>query len=180
TGWRRPACGCAAAAPAPRPPPPPLPPPPRRPPPRRPPPQPPHRRPPRRRRPDGGHTALSREPPGVLSPGVSSRLGRIVRSVNVRYPGLAYRRQSRAGCRTQRLRDHSATRQFLSMRDGTRPRLKAMETTGGPLRMEVDSVTMKRIAVLVGFLLAALMAAVAPPETQTSAQANCFQETGFC
>src|SRR3954452_2047631 len=39
---------------------------------------------------------------------------------------------------------------------------------------------MKRIAVLVGFLLVALVSAVAPPEHETSAQANCFQETGFC
>jgi hypothetical protein len=39
---------------------------------------------------------------------------------------------------------------------------------------------MKRIVVLVGFLLAGLVAAVAPHSTETAAQANCFQETGFC
>src|SRR5207248_4660269 len=49
-----------------------------------------------------------------------------------------------------------------------------------PLGTEVASVAMKRIAVLVGFLLVALVAAIAPPETQTTAQANCFQETGYC
>src|SRR4051794_3131914 len=49
-----------------------------------------------------------------------------------------------------------------------------------PLNTEVDSVAMKRIAVLVGFLLVGLMAAIAPPGTPTAAQANCFQETGYC
>jgi hypothetical protein len=39
---------------------------------------------------------------------------------------------------------------------------------------------MKRIAVLVGFLLIGLVSAVAPPGRETEAQANCFQETGFC
>jgi hypothetical protein len=39
---------------------------------------------------------------------------------------------------------------------------------------------MKRIAVLIGFLVIALVSAVAPPGRETEAQANCFQETGFC
>src|SRR3954463_7337157 len=39
---------------------------------------------------------------------------------------------------------------------------------------------MKRIAVLVGFLLIGLVSAIAPPGRDTEAQANCFQETGFC
>src|SRR4051812_36062390 len=39
---------------------------------------------------------------------------------------------------------------------------------------------MKRIAVLVGFLVAGIVAAIAPPGRQIEAQANCFQETGFC
>src|SRR3954471_12966385 len=39
---------------------------------------------------------------------------------------------------------------------------------------------MKRIAVLVGFLVLGLVSAVAPPGQPTEAQANCFQETGFC
>ena len=49
-----------------------------------------------------------------------------------------------------------------------------------PWITEVDSVAMKRTAVLVGFLLVALCSAIAPPERETEAQANCFQETGFC
>jgi hypothetical protein len=39
---------------------------------------------------------------------------------------------------------------------------------------------MKRLAVLVGFLIVGLMSAIAPPGRETEAQANCFQETGFC
>lgn len=39
---------------------------------------------------------------------------------------------------------------------------------------------MKRIAVLVGFLVIGLVSAIAPPGRETEAQANCFQETGFC
>jgi hypothetical protein len=39
---------------------------------------------------------------------------------------------------------------------------------------------MKRLAVLVGFFLAALLSAVAPPGRQLDAQASCFPETGFC
>ena len=39
---------------------------------------------------------------------------------------------------------------------------------------------MKRIAVLVGFLVIGLVSAFAPPGRETEAQANCFQETGFC
>jgi hypothetical protein len=39
---------------------------------------------------------------------------------------------------------------------------------------------MKRIAVLIGFLVIGLVSAVAPPGRETEAQANCFQETGFC
>jgi hypothetical protein len=53
-------------------------------------------------------------------------------------------------------------------------------TTAALLSTEVDSVTMKQIAVLVGFFVAACVAAVLPPGTQTTAQTNCFQETGFC
>jgi hypothetical protein len=49
----------------------------------------------------------------------------------------------------------------------------------GPRRMEVDSIAMKRIAVFVGFILIALVSAIAPPGAQTSAQANCFGN-GFC
>jgi len=45
--------------------------------------------------------------------------------------------------------------------------------------MEVDSIAMKRIAVLVAFLIVGLIAAVAPPETKTAAQGNCFGN-GFC
>ena len=39
---------------------------------------------------------------------------------------------------------------------------------------------MKRIAVLVGFLIVGFVAAIAPPGRSTEAQANCFQETSFC
>jgi hypothetical protein len=39
---------------------------------------------------------------------------------------------------------------------------------------------MKRIAVLAGFLVIGLVSAFAPPGRETEAQANCFQETGFC
>ena len=39
---------------------------------------------------------------------------------------------------------------------------------------------MKRIAVLIGFLVIGLVSAVAPPGRETEAQANCFQETQFC
>ena len=39
---------------------------------------------------------------------------------------------------------------------------------------------MKRLAVLVGFLVIGLVSAFAPPGRETEAQANCFQETGFC
>jgi hypothetical protein len=39
---------------------------------------------------------------------------------------------------------------------------------------------MKRLAVLIGFLVVGLAAAVMPPGRETEAQANCFQETGFC
>jgi hypothetical protein len=46
--------------------------------------------------------------------------------------------------------------------------------------MEVDSILMKRIAVLIGFLIVVLVSTVAPPGRETEAQANCFQETGFC
>src|SRR5688500_18823944 len=49
-----------------------------------------------------------------------------------------------------------------------------------PRSTEVDSVVMKRIAVLVGFLVIGLVSAFAPPGRETEAQANCFQETGFC
>ena len=45
---------------------------------------------------------------------------------------------------------------------------------------EAKSVVMKRIAVLVGFLVVGLVSAFAPPGRETEAQANCFQETGFC
>jgi len=39
---------------------------------------------------------------------------------------------------------------------------------------------MKRVALLTVFVLVAMVAALAPPETPTMAQANCFQQTGFC
>jgi hypothetical protein len=39
---------------------------------------------------------------------------------------------------------------------------------------------MKRVGLLMAFVLVAMFAALAPPETPTQAQANCFQETGFC
>jgi hypothetical protein len=39
---------------------------------------------------------------------------------------------------------------------------------------------MKRVALLTAFVLVAMIAALAPPETPTQAQAGCFQETGFC
>jgi hypothetical protein len=39
---------------------------------------------------------------------------------------------------------------------------------------------MKRIAVLTAFVLVAMVAALAPSETPTQAQAGCFPETGFC
>jgi len=39
---------------------------------------------------------------------------------------------------------------------------------------------MKRVALLTAFVLVAMGAALAPPGTPTMAQANCFQETGFC
>ena len=39
---------------------------------------------------------------------------------------------------------------------------------------------MKRVALLTAFVLVAMVAALAPPETPTQAQANCFQQTGFC
>ncbi|MBX7106935.1 MAG: hypothetical protein K1X57_22890 [Gemmataceae bacterium] len=39
---------------------------------------------------------------------------------------------------------------------------------------------MKRMAVLIGFLVIGLLSAIAPPGRTTEAQANCFQETGFC
>jgi len=39
---------------------------------------------------------------------------------------------------------------------------------------------MKRAAVLVGFLVLSLVAALAPPSRQTEAQANCFPASGFC
>ena len=39
---------------------------------------------------------------------------------------------------------------------------------------------MKRVALLTAFVMVAMVAALAPPETPTQAQANCFQETGFC
>src|SRR5215217_162682 len=39
---------------------------------------------------------------------------------------------------------------------------------------------MKRIAVLIGFLVIGLVSAVVPPGRETEAQANCFQETGYC
>jgi len=53
-------------------------------------------------------------------------------------------------------------------------------TAGDSQRMEVDSILMKRIAVLIGFLMVVLVSAVVPPGRETEAQANCFQETGFC
>jgi len=40
--------------------------------------------------------------------------------------------------------------------------------------------TMKRLAVLLAFVVVAGIAAVGPPGMTTEAQANCFQETGFC
>jgi hypothetical protein len=49
-----------------------------------------------------------------------------------------------------------------------------------PRSTEAKSVVMKRIAVLVGFLVIGLVSAFAPPGRETEAQANCFQETGFC
>jgi hypothetical protein len=39
---------------------------------------------------------------------------------------------------------------------------------------------MKRVALLTAFVLVAMVSALAPPEKPTQAQANCFQETGFC
>jgi hypothetical protein len=39
---------------------------------------------------------------------------------------------------------------------------------------------MKRVAVVIGFLIVGIVSAVAPPGRETEAQANCFQETGFC
>jgi len=39
---------------------------------------------------------------------------------------------------------------------------------------------MKRVALLTAFVVVAMAAALAPPGTPTMAQANCFQETGFC
>src|SRR5262249_33184718 len=39
---------------------------------------------------------------------------------------------------------------------------------------------MRRVVVLTAFVLVCLVAALAPPGTPTEAQANCFQETGFC
>src|SRR5215210_4575264 len=39
---------------------------------------------------------------------------------------------------------------------------------------------MKRIAVLCGFLVVAIVSALAPPSDETDAQAGCFPETGFC
>ncbi|MFN8635661.1 MAG: hypothetical protein U0893_17575 [Chloroflexota bacterium] len=39
---------------------------------------------------------------------------------------------------------------------------------------------MKRIAVLIGFVVVALVSALAPPGHPIEAQQNCFQETGFC
>jgi len=39
---------------------------------------------------------------------------------------------------------------------------------------------MKRVALLVAFVVVAMVAALAPPGTPTQAQANCFQQTGFC
>jgi hypothetical protein len=53
------------------------------------------------------------------------------------------------------------------------------EDGSGPRSMEVDSIAMKRIVVFVGFVLIAFVSAIAPPEVQTSAQANCFGN-GFC
>src|SRR3954465_2762768 len=40
--------------------------------------------------------------------------------------------------------------------------------------------TMKRLTVLLAFVVVAGIAAVGPPGMTTEAQANCFQETGFC
>src|SRR5215470_14941157 len=39
---------------------------------------------------------------------------------------------------------------------------------------------MKRVSVLVAFVLVAMVAALAPPGTPSEAQQNCFTETGFC
>jgi hypothetical protein len=39
---------------------------------------------------------------------------------------------------------------------------------------------MKRFAVLVGIVIVGLLSAIVPPGRETEAQANCFQETGFC
>ena len=39
---------------------------------------------------------------------------------------------------------------------------------------------MKRVAILMAFLVIGLTSAVIPPERPTAAQANCFSETGFC
>ena len=39
---------------------------------------------------------------------------------------------------------------------------------------------MKRVALLTAFVLVAMVAALAPPETPTQAQANCFPQTNFC
>jgi hypothetical protein len=39
---------------------------------------------------------------------------------------------------------------------------------------------MKRVVVLTAFVLIAMVAALSPPGTPTQAQANCFNETGFC
>ncbi|MCC7370044.1 MAG: hypothetical protein IT306_16585 [Chloroflexi bacterium] len=49
-----------------------------------------------------------------------------------------------------------------------------------PQSTEVDSIAMKRLAVLIAFVIVGLVSAVAPPGRETEAQANCFQETGFC
>src|SRR5215207_7158208 len=39
---------------------------------------------------------------------------------------------------------------------------------------------MKRLAILVGFIVIALTSALIPPSLQTEAQGECVQETGFC
>ncbi|MGE3267698.1 MAG: hypothetical protein AB7P40_03050 [Chloroflexota bacterium] len=39
---------------------------------------------------------------------------------------------------------------------------------------------MKRMTILVGFLIVGLISAIGPPGRETEAQANCFQETGYC